>query len=108
MRKCGLLGGAAMIVALTLGASGARAADATKCGDYKRVDNLTADGLSCGDAKSVVRVWIRDCGYEGRCVLEVNALDEQYACKGRKRGSTARITCTGRESGDKVRFTARV
>lgn len=110
MKKIASLGGALAVVVLVLGLSTGGATAATgKCGDYKKVENLVADGLSCGDAKKVVKVWIRLCNYEGRCVLEVGALgNEQFSCKGRKRGSVARIKCESRESPDVVKFTAPV
>lgn len=108
MKTSGWFAATAVIAALALGASAPGAAASTDCGDYKKVENLVADGISCGDSKRVVKVWINTCNYAGRCVLDVNALGEQYTCKGRKSGSTARITCKGLDSGNKAKFTSPV
>jgi hypothetical protein len=105
MKKSGLLAGAAVVLALALGSSEANAGGAADCGDYKSVDNLTAEGVTCKGAKKVAKTWIELCSYKGRCVLDLPS--SQWTCRGRG-SEPAKIGCKDNDSGDKVKFEADV
>lgn len=109
MRGIAPLSGALVIVALLIGAATGPASAATDCGDYKKAENVTADGLSCGDAKAVVKTWLKLCNVTNLCVNDVNRLGEEYRCTGREvGGSSAKLKCRGRDSGYVVKFKAPV
>jgi hypothetical protein len=100
---------ATAVLAIASGGLPTAGAAADQCGDPGKVENLTANGVSCRDAKKVAKAWVELCGYTGRCAIDNASVGEQFVCRGDELNARkAKIVCTGEESGAKIKFVGRI